>query len=197
MFPATPSLPPSLPFSLHFSPFALTFLFCDARISSVPGYCSRTGSWPQICVVTAAGFKNLRPCTGQQQLHSYRVPKSEYLANSSEREGWGGLQWRDIKNPDPKHKNASVFCKCQQNVILALILSPAWESLNWDPGTQMHTHMLPLTHKDFQHAEVRTFLKDLHYCYSAETSFYDTLVACVLAVHVVFTGGTEAYRQKC
>lgn len=44
----------------------------------------------------------------------------------------------------------------------------------------MYTHMLSLTHKDFQHAEVRTFLKDLHYCYSAETSFYDTLDACVL-----------------
>lgn len=149
-------------------------------------------SWQQLASKTSGLVLASSSCThiGSQNLNTWPTAQRE-------RGGGGGLQWRDIKNPDPKHKNASVFCKCQQNVILALILSPAWESLNWDPGTQMHTHMLPLTHKDFQHAEVRTFLKDLHYCYSAETSFYDTLVACVLAVHVVFTGGSEAYRQKC
>lgn len=164
MSPTTPSLPlhPCLPLSLCPPfPFPLPSLCCDARICSVPGHRSRTGSRQQICVVTAAGFKNLWSCAGQPQLHTYRVPQSEYLAKSSVRGGRG-----DIKNPDPKHKNGSVLHKCQRNVILTLILSLPEKVASWDPGTHTHTRRQACwsTRTHFQQAGVRTFPEDLHYC---------------------------------
>lgn len=75
----------------------------------------------------------------------------------------------------------------------------AWESCDLGYGhtcTHVCRHAEALTHISiFNKLGVRTFPQDLHYCYSARPSFNDTPVSRVLAVHVVFSWRSGAYRQ--
>ena len=125
--------------------------------------------------MTAAGFKNLWPCTGQQQLHTYVVPQSEYLAKNSDR---GGREVSKTQITNIKMVQCSTNARKMSHPLLQQVA-------HRDAGKCTCVQACCSTHADkhCKQAGVRTFPEDLCYC---QFLMYDTLGSCVLAIHRFF-----------